>query len=101
MAPKVVFSKVLDILDQAAAVSTTDKKKVSIRDEPKQQQRSSSSRASLCSLLQQKQRKLGNLWLARELGYQTEEEDLYDCRKATEQKRVVMTKQERQGAHAR
>lgn len=44
-------------------------------------------RAALRARLVQKQRTMGNQWLARELGYQDEQEHLQDCRAAEAEKR--------------
>ena len=56
------------------------------------------SRAALRTMLQKKQRHIGNLWLARELGYKSEQEHLDDCRKAEARKRsmVIALEEERQ-----
>jgi len=52
------------------------------------------ARRALREALQSKQRKAGNMWLARELGYKTEEEHLRDCRLAEQQKRERIIKSE-------
>jgi hypothetical protein len=65
--------------------------------------RSMGARFALRNALKQKQRKVGNRWLARELGYKTEEDHLKDCKTAAEQKRgmVVKLEQERLKANER
>jgi hypothetical protein len=57
------------------------------RKSPLKQQ---NSRAALRAQLLQRQRTMGNLWLARELGYQNEQEHLQDCRAAELVKRRKM-----------
>lgn len=47
------------------------------------------ARAFLKKRLLSKQRKMGNQWLARELGYQNEKEHVEDCLKAENKKRLV------------
>jgi len=65
--------------------------------------RSMGARFALRNSLKQKQRKVGNRWLARELGYKTEEDHLKDCKTAAEVKRgiVVKLEQERLKANER
>ena len=53
-----------------------------------------SAREALRSTLLSKQRKIGNMWLARELGYKTEEDHLRDCREAEKQKRELVLQRE-------
>ena len=48
------------------------------------------SRFALRTMLQKKQRHLGNLWLARELGYKSEQEHLDDCRDVEDRKRLIV-----------
>jgi hypothetical protein len=55
------------------------------------------ARGSLRMALKRKVRKQGNLWLARELGYKTEEDHLKDCQQAADQKLSIVLKME----HAR
>ncbi len=52
------------------------------------------NRDNLREALKEKQRKQGNLWLARELGYKTEEEHLKECQLAAEEKRALVRKME-------
>lgn len=52
--------------------------------------RKHSSRNALQNALKQRQRKHGNLWLARELGYKNEEDHLKDCQSAAEKKRILV-----------
>jgi len=59
--------------------------------------RKKGARSNLRQALKQKVRKQGNLWLARELGYKTEEDHLKDCQQAADQKRSLVLKME----HAR
>uniref|UniRef100_A0A7S4ADR4 DNA replication checkpoint mediator MRC1 domain-containing protein n=1 Tax=Pseudo-nitzschia australis TaxID=44445 RepID=A0A7S4ADR4_9STRA len=58
--------------------------------------RSMRARFTLRNALKQKQRRQGNQWLARELGYKTEEDHLKDCRTLADQKRVVVVKLEQE-----
>lgn len=46
------------------------------------------NRDALRNLLKRKQRKQGNMWLARELGYKNEEEHLKDCRDLADKRRA-------------
>jgi hypothetical protein len=62
--------------------------------------KSLSARALLRRTLLSKQRKMGNLWLARELGYQSEQDHLRDCLQAEELKRSQVIKVE-EGATSR
>ena len=50
------------------------------------------ARETLRHVLRHKQRKQGNLWLARELGYKTEEDHLKDCQSAAKRKRELVRK---------
>ena len=52
------------------------------------------ARAALKSRLLTKQRKMGNLWLARELGYKNEQEHVQDCIEAEKRKRQLMLQRE-------
>lgn len=65
--------------------------------------RSMGARFALRNALKKKQRTVGNRWLARELGYKTEEEHLKDCKTAAEKKRelVIKLEQERLKANER
>ena len=58
--------------------------------------KSMGARFALRNALKQKQRKVGNLWLARELGYKKEEDHLKDCQAAAEQKRSLVLKLEQE-----
>jgi hypothetical protein len=58
--------------------------------------KSMGARFALRNALKQKQRKAGNLWLARELGYKKEEDHLKDCQAAAEQKREIVLKLEQE-----
>jgi hypothetical protein len=58
--------------------------------------KSMGARFALRNALKQKQRKVGNRWLARELGYKTEDEHLKDCKTAAEQKRELVLKLEQE-----
>lgn len=80
-----VSSKALSLLQQ---IQSPDAKR------HRKKQRSATSptrnmgaRIALRNALKQKQRKVGNRWLARELGYKTEEEHLKECQAAADQKR--------------
>jgi hypothetical protein len=58
--------------------------------------RSIGARFALRNALMQKQRKQGNRWLARELGYKTEEDHLKDCQNVANQKRGLVVKLEQE-----
>ena len=92
--------KVLSILPCASSVVTAATKKseiswseigVNVQASPG---KSLSARAMLRRTLLLKQRKMGNLWLARELGYNSEQDHLRDCLKAEELKRDRVIKME-------
>ncbi|GKY94392.1 hypothetical protein MPSEU_000405200 [Mayamaea pseudoterrestris] len=70
--------------------SSKPKKPVSHRSPGK----SMNARAALKNKLRSKSTKMGNAWLARELGYKTEEEHLKDCLVVEERKRVRALKLE-------
>jgi len=55
---------------------------------------STTSRAALRNSLRSKAIRAGNTWLARELGYKSQEEHLKDCRQAELQRKEVLRKQE-------
>mmetsp|Transcript_42017 Transcript_42017/g.101004 ORF Transcript_42017/g.101004 Transcript_42017/m.101004 type:complete len:1345 (+) Transcript_42017:1423-5457(+) len=65
--------------------------------------RSMGARFALRNALKKKQRMAGNQWLARELGYKSEQEHLKDCQTAAAQKRelVIRLEQERLKANER
>lgn len=56
--------------------------------------RNINARAQLRLKLLSKQRRLGNDWLARELGYKSHEDHLRDCQKTEERKRETIRKRE-------
>jgi hypothetical protein len=56
--------------------------------------RSVNARAQLRQLLLSKQRLMGNEWLARELGYKSQEDHLRDCQDAEQKKREIIIKRE-------
>ena len=58
--------------------------------------RSMGARFALKNALKQKQRKVGNRWLARELGYKTEEDHLKDCKTVAEEKHGIVVKLEQE-----
>ena len=58
--------------------------------------RSMGARFAMRNALKQKQRKQGNRWLARELGYKTEEDHLKDCQTVADRKRGLVVKQEQE-----
>jgi hypothetical protein len=58
--------------------------------------RSMGARFALRNALKQKQRTAGNRWLARELGYKTEEDHLKDCKNVADQKRELVLKLEQE-----
>ena len=90
--------KALSILTRISSAHTTvvEKKKISWSEVAVNVQsspgKSLSARASLRRTLLSKQRKMGNLWLARELGYNSEHDHLRDCRQAEELKRKQVIK---------
>ena len=65
--------------------------------------RSIGARFALRNALKKKQRMAGNQWLARELGYKSEQDHLKDCQTAAAQKRelVIRLEQERLKANER
>ena len=65
--------------------------------------KSMTARATLRNALLAKQRKAGNMWLARELGYKTEEDHLKDCIFVESKKReeIVRKEEERLRANER
>ncbi|KAI2502833.1 hypothetical protein MHU86_11657 [Fragilaria crotonensis] len=93
-------SKALSILTRisSAHASVVEKKQISWSEVALSVQsspgKSLSARASLRRTLLSKQRKMGNLWLARELGYNSEQDHLRDCRQAEEMKRNQVIKLE-------
>lgn len=62
--------------------------------------RNLNARAQLRLKLLSKQRRLGNEWLARELGYKSQEDHLRDCQKAEERKREMIRKREEERVKA-
>ncbi|KAI2505893.1 hypothetical protein MHU86_8492 [Fragilaria crotonensis] len=92
--------KALSILTRisSAHASVVEKKQISWSEVALSVQsspgKSLSARASLRRTLLSKQRKMGNLWLARELGYNSEQDHLRDCRQAEEVKRNQVIKLE-------
>jgi len=58
--------------------------------------RNKNARAMLRGNLLKKQRKMGNMWLARELGYKNEKEHLRDCMEAEKKKRDMVLLRENQ-----
>jgi len=58
--------------------------------------RSLSARAALKNKLLSKQRKMGNMWLARELGYKSEQDHLRDCLEVEQRKRQLVLKLEQE-----
>ena len=70
------------------------------RQQKQQQQRKSRtlapSLAHLRHTLKAKQRQMGNLWLAQELGYKTEQEHLHECVQLEAQKRLKILHKEQE-----
>ena len=58
--------------------------------------KSMGARFALRNALKQKQRRQGNSWLARELGYKNEEDHLKDCLDVADQKRATIVQQEQE-----
>lgn len=61
---------------------------------------SMNARSFLKKRLLSRQRQIGNRWLARELGYQTEKEHVDECLKIENQKRLLTIKQEQERIEA-
>jgi hypothetical protein len=78
---------VLDMADRVGGKAKQPKKQASPG-------RSMNARASLRNQLLAKQRKMGNKWLARELGYKNEEEHLRDCMQVENKKMEMSMKKE-------
>mmetsp|Transcript_23085 Transcript_23085/g.34080 ORF Transcript_23085/g.34080 Transcript_23085/m.34080 type:complete len:1330 (+) Transcript_23085:111-4100(+) len=96
-------SKALAILSQfdnkgTQSKKTSSPKRVSWSDSRVKVQaspgESRSARAALRATLLSKQRKMGNMWLARELGYKNEQDHLRDCLQIEADKRTLVIKKE-------
>jgi hypothetical protein len=99
----VAQSKALSILDRISSGQVQPKKPVENKqvswsevgiNAQASPGKSLSARAALRRTLLSKQRKMGNLWLARELGYKTEQDHLRDCLQVEGQKRTQVIKKE-------
>jgi len=89
-------SKASQILNEAQSSLTQPKnaltkKKASLGASS---EKSLTTRAALRETLLLKQRKMGNIWLARELGYKTEQDHLRDCLQVEQEKRISVIKKE-------
>ncbi len=96
-------SSAISMLDMVCRLKPSEKRKKAKRDGPlslsaDQPQaspgKSMTARATLRNALLAKQRKAGNMWLARELGYKTQEEHLKDCKLVESKKREDIMKKE-------
>lgn len=107
MAKKSTALSVLDLADIASPMAKKNPKhkkaflaNLTNNSNRRQQQlspsRNSNARAMLRSNLLQKQRKMGNMWLARELGYKNEKEHLRDCMEVEKKKRDMVLQREAQ-----
>ena len=99
--PVVTKSSAISMLDMVCGLMPTDKKPqltglVSLTaDRPQASPgKSMTARAALRNRLRAKQRKGANTWLARELGYKTEEEHMKDCMLVEQKKREEVVKRE-------
>ena len=84
---------ILDMADRASATKTRkDPKATDSTGHTRHTSPGSSlsARAALKNTLLAKQRKMGNMWLARELGYKTEAEHLKDCMEVENKKMHLM-----------
>lgn len=106
-APVVAKSSAISMLDMVGGLKPKPKRNTSITltaSEPQASPgRSMSARAALRNSLRAKQRKGANMWLARELGYKTQEEHMRDCLLVEQKKRedVVKREEERLKANER
>ena len=89
---------------KAATSDATTDEFLSLLNQTKQTRaspgQSMNARAFLKTRLLSRQRRMGNQWLARELGYQNEKEHVEDCLKVESQKRIVMLKKEEERIQA-
>lgn len=81
-----VKASAIDILDR---IRSPDRKRQLQQKEKHPSSPSRFSRVALRNQLKQQQRAVGNKWLARELGYKTEQEHLKDCQAAATQKQKL------------
>jgi hypothetical protein len=88
LAPLPTCFKALSVLDRIATAAPTQK--ASSKSPTKQ------SRSALRTMLVQRQRQVGNRWLARELGFDTEQEHLKVCNERGEKKRQLVWKMEQE-----
>jgi len=106
--PVVAKSSAISMLDMVGGLKPSDKKSKRVisltADRPQASPgKSMTARAALRNSLRAKQRKGANMWLARELGYKTQEEHMRDCMLVEQKKRedVVKREEERLKANER
>ena len=87
--PNHMPSRALNILKQLRSPEAKIARKKQLNISPSKRL---GARDALLNALKQKQRKVGNRWLARELGYKTEEDHLKDCQSVAEKKREQVIK---------
>jgi hypothetical protein len=92
-----VKSSALSMLDMVCCMKPDANKKSKEHRSPG---KTMTARATLRNVLLAKQRKAGNMWLARELGYKTEEDHLRDCMLVEHKKREVVVKKEEERVRA-
>jgi hypothetical protein len=92
-----VKSSALSMLDMVCGMKPDANKKSKEHRSPG---KTMTARADLRNVLLAKQRKAGNMWLARELGYKTEEDHLRDCKLVEHKKREVVVKKEEERVRA-
>eukprot|EP00977_Amphora_coffeiformis_P006366 scaffold1353_cov161-Amphora_coffeaeformis.AAC.38 len=89
---------------KAAASDATTDEFLSLLNQTKQTRaspgQSMNARAFLKKRLLSRQRRMGNQWLARELGYQNEREHMDDCLEVENQKRLLTLKKEQERIEA-
>eukprot|EP00980_Cylindrotheca_fusiformis_P013338 scaffold3399_cov117-Cylindrotheca_fusiformis.AAC.8 len=88
-----VRASALELLDR---IRSPDRKQQLQRLQQKQNSPTRRSRNALRNQLKQQQRNGGNKWLARELGYKTEQEHLKECREIAMKKQMLTMKREQE-----
>lgn len=101
--PVVTKSSAISMLDMVGGLKPTAKKQDRFLSSDKpvgSPGKSMTARAALRNRLRAKQRKGANDWLARELGYKTQEEHIQDCMLAEQKKREEVIKREEERLRA-
>ncbi len=99
----VAKSSAISVLDRVGGLKPTSKKQKRFisSDQPAGSPgKSMTARAALRNRLRAKQRKGANDWLARELGYKTQEEHMQDCMLVEQKKREDVIKREEERLRA-